>query len=760
MPVNFLDTRPSTAGQSSQRVPSRDGPTRQDTLGRSNTTTSIATFFLGGARRRSDSPPMDEARLPTPPANYEHVPAPLLPSQALQLHGRGRQAALRASKLGGVEKMSSADRIQNWLDKTDGELSGLERWRREVAREVRKEKMEEMERAEPVEEDGEEPLAVLAERAEHVEKELPSTPPQPNEAADLARSNSNSKSATDETVSGAVITLAEVEMHPYASTRGIDRSTVILGCDPIELPPAPKTPAGFVPPTSSPLPPLPLPATLAEPAYRFPPAAPGSQISLAPLQTAGLPPSAFSSATASPEPGPWTGKPPPRTASLPFGNLVQVSAPPPECAILPPKAAALLGLIPSATAPLTLRGPSPSHAKSVSSFTAASSSRLAAIDTSLPARPRPPFFHYDSLPGSSSLGDGTRKDSFDASSVSASTTTQTAGSFWSSTNLGRRAAGGYFASSSVAGAGRPSFESGSAPTTLGSHSQVGVVARQPPKLGVGTSLSFGASLVNSTTRTKGPPSRLRTLQLRKEGMSSSPDLTTPHQQQPATDLAETSTADLLAELQRRTKHLPSSMQKQEWLKHAARPSELAAQARPAVAGREYPDDDDDDEEQESLVDVMAYTRRRPAAAAGRASFVKRSMGKFGGEQIALVDGEDADDDRLPKGRERSSSVTRSEGGVVGLVRSLSNGKGTAFLSRKLSRRPSKKQVAFRRSPPQVLPLPTPEIDRRFPAACGTTSTVEATATRRKSRSEWEVESTTLARRVLHLLNPEAPARRP
>ncbi|GAA5915023.1 hypothetical protein JCM6882_006758 [Rhodosporidiobolus microsporus] len=718
----LLATRSFESNKSLHPTPTQ--PQRHDTLGRSNTTTSISTFFFGG-RRRSD--PCPSPRLPAPPPNYEHVDVPL--SQA-RLHHRAKDpriAALRASKLVVVEKMTSADRMANWMERTDPEMSKMERWRRRVEEEVR---MEREERE----------LVAAAERealAAEMDKALPELPrsafsnsnedgdtPSPTvesaEGPGLSRSDST---VTGETAASAAV-VATAEVLPSARARSVSRCTLIgdVGSENggAEVPPLPSQP---VPP----------------PSYRFPStngAAP-AQSALPPIDTSFRPghPAASCSLSSAP-PRPWHGTPPPRTSSLPFNNLAHVAAPPPQCSILPPKAAALLGLIPSASAPLDLRPPAPSFThREADTLTAVSSSRLA-VDTP----PRPPFFAYNSFAGSS-----TRKDSLDTASLSAST--RTAGSFWShNTPHG----GGRPDFASLV-AGRPSYDSGSVPTTaspqqLHPHNALPVAAKRSAEsarnfpLGVGS--SFSAALAQSqargaTSRTKGPPRRLHPFNLRKEGMSSSPDLTTPLREQAAASM------------------LPMAMRSQTQ-------AQAQVQERYAVvtAGA-----CEDEEETESLIDVPFYKDVGAQAAAPRS---RRGVSN----QItaaSLRSGWDEDEGR-PSRRAppRSSSLSRDGGSVVGsLVRSLSKSGGSSFLTKKLSsmglraehekaeaaggaakggiralgRKLSLRQrdeAATRTAAVRFAPAPTPLVEKKV---------------KRRTRDEWEMDSREIARRMQWGLSP-------
>lgn len=126
-----------------------------DQLNRSNTTTTFSSFFCTPNRK----PSLRQLR-PTPPPNYQHIddvnnlsssnddPPSSLMKLSYPRSNSNRAIDLRASKLGMVEKMSSRERIERWNDvsissQETEELTPLERWRMEVAREVAREKRKE-----------------------------------------------------------------------------------------------------------------------------------------------------------------------------------------------------------------------------------------------------------------------------------------------------------------------------------------------------------------------------------------------------------------------------------------------------------------------------------------------------------------------------------------------------------------------------------------------------------------------------------------
>ncbi|GAA5833398.1 hypothetical protein JCM9279_001511 [Rhodotorula babjevae] len=119
----------------SQATPTR-GPEVNDSratdLERSNTGTSISTFFFGKATRHVLARRHDaDSTVPAPLLPYL-APRPKLP----------RTLPLRASKLLQVDKLPRDERIVAWQAGRDDELGGLERWRAQVAREVRAEEDE------------------------------------------------------------------------------------------------------------------------------------------------------------------------------------------------------------------------------------------------------------------------------------------------------------------------------------------------------------------------------------------------------------------------------------------------------------------------------------------------------------------------------------------------------------------------------------------------------------------------------------------
>ncbi|GAA5843372.1 hypothetical protein JCM11251_002462 [Rhodosporidiobolus azoricus] len=699
MPRGVSDVYDPLVTRSSQRTNNlqpHDQPRRQNTLDRSNTATSISTFFFGGRRTGSSPPARRAAGVPDPPPNYEHVDDPS--AQSRFTGNYTRIAALRASKLVNVDKMSSADRLTNWMERTDPEMSRMEKWRRRVEEELRKER-EERELVAAAE------AEVLAAEADKALPKLPKSAfSNSNEDSDghggsgggafgLTRSDST---VTGETVMSAVV-VATAEVVPSAKARSIHRSTVAGSGVPASVEASPPPPPQPVPPASYQFPVGAATASCPEPLHTIDTGGSSAHV-------------AGSSSLSSAQPRPGHGTLPPRTSSLPFNNLAKVpvpppqcSAPPPQCSFLPPKAAALLGLIPSASAPLDLRP----AAAPLSLPSVVSASPLA-----IHILPRPPFFAYDSVGG----GDSARKDSLDTASVSAST--RTGGSFWSHNT----AQNGYAGLTSAL-TGRPSFESSSAPTTASPQQTQPYLlpstkAGRPFPLGVGS--SFSAALAHSqsrggSVRRKAPPCRLH---LRKEGMSSSPDLTTP--------LKERSPKSVL----------PFSTYAQAQLnkRHAA----VAA--------------DDDEEATESLMDVPFYGN--DFSSRGRPGF---------GDQITTVSlGAARGGAAYPP--PRSDSLSRDGGGVVGtLVRSLSKAGGSnGYLSRKLSKmslrsdggevgtsmgagsgiRTLGRKLSLRRADHA-----TPSTRAAAVHFAPTPSSLVQKKTRRRTKDEWEMDSLELARRM-------------
>ncbi|GAA6001553.1 hypothetical protein JCM10207_006720 [Rhodosporidiobolus poonsookiae] len=602
----------------------------------------MSSFWLG--RRRTALNPQAPAAV-APPPNYEHIEEARL---------RARRAALRASKLAAVEKFSSQERMARWMERTDEAIGGLEMWRQNVAAELGREKGEAEEQtvaaAGPHDRDEtdeqQDAAALLALPADHprLGRSLPATP-----------SGSDSQEASTSACT-AVIATAEVKSVPQGDTPSQDLAT-----------------------------------------FRFP-SLPGEPTTST-RETPKRPPlvSTFSSIStmASVEPKPWNGQAPPRSSSLPFNDLVQVTAKPtatpPECSILPPKAAALLGLIPSASAPLGLSRPSGATAP----FPLSHPHQYGQVPSGALSSIAPSYL--------------AQADSrADTASLSLSASSRTAGSFWSRRFFGREG------SISTTFAGRPSLDS-SVPTTASGVSIAG--GPRTHRHGVGS--SFSAALVSaqangSTTRRKAPPSQLRTLYLRRDGTTSSPNLTTP-----VSDTARHGTSAGSVDLTGPRAPFVS----------------YALGARPSYTH-------DDDDEVESLVDVIDYDRRPPGGGLRGTTVTAASLGPV---------------------RQRSASTT---GVVTLLARTLSQSRSTGFLARNLSRRDLAqrdgggererhvsgagegaaktlvRKLSFRRreaaplrysaAAPLPLPLPTPTVDRKM---------------RRRTRDEWQMDSAALAKRM-------------
>lgn len=243
------------------------------------------------------------------------------------------------------------------------------------------------------------------------------------------------------------------------------RPTLVLNTT-IELPPPPLTPKTFTPPASAvPTPIWSVPPPAPSP-YRFPAPPSPNYPNLIRIDTSLNTPPPISVLSSPSEPGQWTGSPPPRTSSLPFGDLLQVPAPPPECSIVPPKAAALLGLLASTTvtgrAPIDVPGAHGAHN---------------------PSSARPPYRRLDSA------GNDERKHSVATSSASL----QTSGSMFSA--------------------------HATAPTSA----NTSVDLKQPFFPPRTSSFAHAVKASFAQKRRQAPPV-LSSLKLRKEGMSSLPDL--------------------------------------------------------------------------------------------------------------------------------------------------------------------------------------------------------------------------------------------
>lgn len=265
---------------------------------------------------------------------------------------------------------------------------------------------------------------------------------------------------------------------PQGDTRGMNCTTLVLDTT-IELPPPPLAPKMFTPLASAaPLPMWSVPRAAPLP-HRFPLPPSPTYPNLVRVETSLNTPPPISVFTPSTEPGQWTGSPPPRTTSLPFGDLLQVSAPPPpECAFVPPKAAALLGLLGS-----TIAGRNPAGVAITQ-------------EASRPSAIRPPLRRFDS----SDIED--RKCSIETSSVSV----QTGASLFS-------------ARATTPHISRPSFSSSSAPT-----SATASIDLKHPLFPPRSSTFTNVVKSSFAQKRKQAPPGLFSLKLRKEGMSSLPDL--------------------------------------------------------------------------------------------------------------------------------------------------------------------------------------------------------------------------------------------
>ncbi|GAA5832507.1 hypothetical protein JCM3766R1_003105 [Sporobolomyces carnicolor] len=390
-------------------------------LERSNTTTTFSSFF--GPSRKPSSTSRQPGR-PEPPPNYRHVDDDVEddPRASALDPESARRSNLRASKLGLVERLTTRERIDRWNELQTGRGEGreegepgqttpLEKWRLHVANEVAKERRREQSEArqrqrfaQEQQEGGDrvtswKPSVVttssMRSAAVELERQLDSSSP-------FARSFGFDELKTPRTAESAPTSSVVRESflndargpedgHPYSHTFTFDDKTASLVPVPprlaavqpdssleetLALPIAPETCASASPVD---------PAFATEP-YRFPLAQ--QRHALAKIDTSTTP--ATSKFSTSPVSAPVvTTYPsfvrPPRTSSLPFQDLdsieffipssratsvVPPAVPPkdddprgPSFALLPPKAAALLGLIPTSHPSLaTPRPPKPPFA--------------------------------------------------------------------------------------------------------------------------------------------------------------------------------------------------------------------------------------------------------------------------------------------------------------------------------------------------------------------------------------------------------------
>ncbi|GAA6060496.1 hypothetical protein JCM10212_007127 [Sporobolomyces blumeae] len=504
------------------------------TLGRSNTTTTNSSFWFPPIRNpaRGSNELLQPAE---PPLHSRHVDEPEPSSSAdlplaflKRVYPRSKaetRAALRASKVGLVEKMSSRERIERWhVEAEEERTSPLEKWRIAVAKAVEHERKQEelLEQAREVER-----LEATAQQQQQ-QQTLVRAPSmgttttilsatgelraQFDQSSPFARSfrieGLQPTSATKSDPHSSVVRAtflndprAAPEEHPYSDAFGFDASlfpnppghSPLGSYSPLDPNPPTATSSNLavmpnaeetlkVPSTGSERSASPVDPAFASGSYQFPTSK--QRHPLPPIDT-NIPTSTVRSAfSSSPGSAPVVTTyqaflPPPRSSSLPFADLASVhSTPPspdsavpsdvpppvpPKCtavpvdsfALLPPKAAALLGLIPSAHAPFA-HNP---HARP----------------------PRPPFARD-------------RLNSLPSSETPSGSTEQGRSSFYEAYD----------------GPQRPSFDS-STPTTLTTPSSTKIAAMSP--------LEQRANPI----RLRPPPLDL-TFGYHRQGMSSLPDL--------------------------------------------------------------------------------------------------------------------------------------------------------------------------------------------------------------------------------------------
>ncbi|EGU11663.1 Extensin-like protein [Rhodotorula toruloides ATCC 204091] len=442
-----------------------------DGLERSNTTNSFKSFFFGSHPTKESTLP---ARRPSPkerrttrPKTTDTAIDPHFPTLPYVRPGPARPAQLRQSKLLQVDRYARDDRIAAWQEQRLEEVGGLEKWRTQVAKEIAWEKaiMEDGRVGAAVEElEGMLDASAFSTSFTVDSLRLPPSPdvphtPPPKEALPAPPAT--------------FLELDEVDdVRPFAT-----RTTLVLDTT-IELPPPPLTPKTFTRPTSAvPAPIWSVPPPAPSP-YRFPAPPSPNYPNLIRIDTSLNTPPPISVLTSPSEPGQWTGSPPPRTTSLPFGDLLQVSAPPAECSLVPPKAAALLGLL----GLTTVAGRTPADVPVAQGMHNSSTAR-------------PPLRRLVSS------GNDDRKYSMETSSASL----QTGGSIFSE-----------HATAPIVS--RPSCSSSSAPTSA--NASVDLKPLFPPRT---SSFAHAVKSSFAQKRRQAPPG-LSSLKLRKEGMSSLPDL--------------------------------------------------------------------------------------------------------------------------------------------------------------------------------------------------------------------------------------------
>ncbi|GEM09897.1 extensin-like protein [Rhodotorula toruloides] len=438
---------------------------------------SFKSFFFGSRPTKESAAPVRrpsrKERRANRPKTTDTAIDPHFPTLLYLGSEPPRPAALRQSKLLLVDKYARDDRIAAWQEQRNEEVGGLEKWRTQVAKEVAWEKaiMEDGRVGAAVEELSGMLNASAFSTAFTVDSlRLPPSPDQPptTPPKDALRAAPATFLELDE--------VDEVQPLVNRNVNRTTRTTVVLDTT-IELAPPPLTPKTFTPPLSALPPAWSVPPPAPSP-YRFPAPPSPNYPNLVRLDTPSNTPLPTSVLTSSIEPGHWIDSPPPRTTSLPFGDLLQVSAHPPECSIVPPMAAALLGLFASTTvagiAPLSVP---------------------IAQEARKPASARPLLCRFDSADVSD------RKYSMETSSASL----QTGDSIFS-------------AHATAPLASRPSCSSSSAPTSANASIDL-KHPLFPPR-----SSSFAHAVKSSFAPKRKAPPGLSSLKLRKEGMSSLPDL--------------------------------------------------------------------------------------------------------------------------------------------------------------------------------------------------------------------------------------------
>ncbi|GAA6001416.1 uncharacterized protein JCM10292_006243 [Rhodotorula paludigena] len=646
-------------------------------LERSNTSTSFASFWLGKALGRK-------------PSQQQHL------QQRVETGREVQQHALRESRLVQVERLPRDDRIRAWALRREDEVGGLERWRREVAVEVERERRDEEEVLRRAREASASTTVrdLVAEAKGLLESSPFSTsfrvkslalPPSPTASTDIASPPETLKSTVTPPTNLSHAVIATAELRSVGRQAGLTPSRRQMP-QPTGDPAQEELAASFVATASSVADPHPTPP----PSYRFPvpPTPPFSR--LAPLEAPPL-----SASPSSPgEPQPWTGTPPPRSSSLPFLDLLdapftpgaEAAGPPPECSLIPPKAAALLGLVPPAAASSlgTAALRPPFYAADLAAASVTGALGRASIETSasssLPTLP--------TSGGRPSLAHARAPHNTSTSSFAYSTTQPTSATGRKDSN----------ASAAAAAAAAATATKLSLDLTRGAPRLVVVPPTRPSSNAERqrTLSSFAYSPAASHAKVPRKKPSFARLRLHRGGMASLPDLHGPALQ-----------ADWAAATRRSVRPVVQG----EWRNFEYQRDHQASWYD--GSSDESGADDEDEEEIESILDAFYPPPAPPKRERSLGSLRRRIGGSLRRKSSFRCCG-----DRIEAQQSHAAPSARTgEGAVKSLVRSLSRSR-------------SKRAVRFAPAEDE------PTVRQR-----------EVRQARRRTREEWEFESAALAGRM-------------